>query len=226
MTSIFRKVHRMLLLSATFVVILLALRFMYTGKLYFSFYVWNLLLAFIPLWISNFIVRQKKKNNKMYVLIGIWLLFLPNAPYLITDVFHFAERPPVPKWFDLLLVISAAWTGLTIGLVSLLQIEQYFLQYYSLVKVNIILSVLILLCSFGVYLGRYLRFNSWDIISNPDDILLAIAHRILFPLEHPKTWGFTLLFSILLIIVYQTQKSLLFISKQKTADYIHTNYKV
>src|SRR4051812_7090073 len=100
-------IESMLLLSVSFTIFLLAFRFLYFRHFQFGFYLWNLFLAIIPLLLSRQLHKWKKINLPVLVVLVWWLLFLPNAPYLITDIFHFRPRPHVPMWFDLLLVISA-----------------------------------------------------------------------------------------------------------------------
>src|SRR5882672_5348565 len=99
-------------ISLCFTLSLLAIRVFYTGSVMYFFYPWNLFLALVPLFFSGLLLKQKKINFKSILLLGLWLLFLPNAPYLVTDIFHFEARPPVPLWFDLMLVVSGAWNGI------------------------------------------------------------------------------------------------------------------
>src|SRR4051812_8337461 len=111
MTKRWSEIETAIFLSISFTIFLLAFRLLYWGQINFFFYLWNLFLAIIPLVISKFIWRRKKIDLITIVALLGWLLFLPNAPYLITDIIHFYEKPPVPTWFDLLLVTSAAWAG-------------------------------------------------------------------------------------------------------------------
>jgi uncharacterized membrane protein len=115
----------MLLLSILFTMVLLCARFYYTKELMYSFYIWNTFLAVIPLCCSRRLIRLDRFGYKAVLLLAGWLAFLPNAPYMITDVFHYMDRPPVPAWFDLLLVTSAAWNGLLLGIISLMQVERF-----------------------------------------------------------------------------------------------------
>ena len=202
----YNSIEKMLMVSVMFTLVLLAARIVYTGQLYYIFYVWNLALASVPLALSRWLAKHASFGFTSIVLLMAWLLFFPNAPYIITDVFHFAERPPVPKWYDLLLVISGAWNGLMLGLVSLLQVEEFLLKHLSEIKVHVLVSISLLLGAFGIYLGRFLRFNSWDVITNPIDLIQALAYRVLYPFEHVGTWAFTFSFGGLLWIIYFTLK--------------------
>ena len=208
MSHRWKNVESKLLLSVCFTLFLIAFRIVYWKEVIFLFYVWNLILAVIPVIISRSLIRFDKLNYKVLPILVAWLLFLPNAPYVITDIFHFFERPPVPKWFDLLLVTSAAWNGLMLGIVSLLQVEEFLSKHVSALKVNVIMMASIAACAFGIYLGRFSRFNSWDIITNPSKLTKHIGKTILFPQDSIRTWAFTLLFGTMLWLVYSTLKKL------------------
>jgi len=103
-------------------------------------------------------------------------------------------------------ILSFAWTGLVFGLLSLLDIEAMLLRRIHPTLVGIISSLLLFIGSFGVYLGRYLRWNSWDLIAEPSPLLHAIGERIVNPLSHPQTWGMTLLLGILLNMIFWSVK--------------------
>ena len=202
------EVMNMLVLSITFTIVLLTARILFTGQLYYYFYVWNLFLAVVPVIISRSLFAKDKLDAMAYIKLACWLLFLPNAPYIITDIFHFQERAPVPKWVDLLLVTSAAWNGLILGIVSLLQVEAFLIKHFSIRKVNFIITASLLLSAFGIYLGRFLRFNSWDVVTNPMPLAHALKYRVAYPHENLRTWGFTLLFGGMLWLIYYTVKKL------------------
>jgi uncharacterized membrane protein len=202
------SIYTMLIASVLFTLILLLIRIMLTNHLTYIFYAWNLFLAITPLWISSKLSAQQTFNIKSYLLLSMWLLVFPNAPYIITDLFHFTQREPIPFWYDLLIVTTAAWNGLILGLVSILQVEQFLANHLSQQKLKIAMTVSFILCGFGVYLGRYLRFNSWDIIYNIDDLLYQITHRFIHPFQHTTTWGFTILFAIMIALFYYTIKAL------------------
>ncbi len=201
------SINQMLFLSITFTMLLLLIRIAITHQLTYIFYSWNIFLAIIPLWFSKKIARQKILKHKSYLLLVGWLLFFPNAPYIITDLFHYTERPPIPFWYDLLIVTSAAWNGLMLGLISLMQVEQFLLLHLKplLVKVFVILSFI--LCGYGIYIGRFLRFNSWDIVTDLDGLFFASFDRIFHPFHHLTTWAFSILFAMMLALFYYSIKA-------------------
>lgn len=196
--------------SVLFTMVLLAVRIIKTNEWYYIFYVWNTFLAIVPLLFSRRLSYQSTINVKNSIYFIGWLLFFPNAPYIITDLIHFNNDYEIGaiRWYDLLLVMSATWNGLILGLLSLMDIEKYISNFISTVGQTIFVFASMLLCGFGVYLGRFLRFNSWDILTKPYDLLHTSAHQALHPVANVKTWGFSLLFSVMLFIIYYTLKKL------------------
>lgn len=180
-------------------------RYYVTESRIFLFLNWNLFLAFIP-WVLTQITILIPWFERSWIavfLLGIvWLLFFPNAPYILTDLIHLKHRTKVPMWFDLMLILSFAWTGLMYGLMSLWEIERILGNFMKRKLVVLCSICLLFLSSFGVYLGRFLRWNSWDVISKPEDIMQDTLDRFMNPTEHPSTWGLTLLLGIFLNIVY------------------------
>ncbi len=180
-------------------------RFVYTDTNVFLFLNWNLFLAFVPWAFSSLMVIKPKLRHSKWmfvVLLCLWLLFFPNAPYILTDLFHLRLTSAMPIWFDLVLILSFAWTGLLFGFLSLWDIED-LLRNRLKEKYVIGISVLLLFIgSFGIYIGRYLRWNSWDILTSPFQLLYDIGDRLVNPLSHPRTWGVTLLMGLFLNMLY------------------------
>lgn len=198
--------HKKIIIPLTFSLLLLLIRILVSGELTYIFLAWNLFLAWIPFAISQ---KFKQANNwwKISLLFCAWLLFLPNAPYIITDFLHLRPRPPIPYWYDILLLFSTALNGLLLGLASLLTIENFLIERYGNRISAFLMFCSFFLCSFGVYLGRYLRWNSWDIITNPFDIASDILTRVLNPFDHFGTWSVTFLFGTFFYIIYYSIKN-------------------
>ncbi len=208
---------KMLLLSLSFSLLLLVVRYLYSPGVEYSFYPWNSFLAAIPYVISTQLLRWKKLDFVALLLIGLWLLFFPNAPYIITDIFHYEMRLPVPFWYDLILVISFAWNGLILGMASLFNIEKFLSRHLKSSWVFVCEIASLLLCSYGIFIGRFLRFNSWDIVKDPQTLVYTSAKHILIPQNYAKLWVFTLLFAIMLGIIYFTLKNLPKLRKEEAA---------
>lgn len=208
MRPVISVTSKMLILSIAFSMALLAVRFYYSHTMDYRFYVWNTFLAAIPYVLSTQLIRLKKVGTVAVLLLIGWLVFFPNAPYMITDLFHYEERPEVPFWYDLLLVITAAWNGLMLGMISLMNVEHFLLRHYKPFWVNIGVYVSLLLCGYGVFIGRFLRFNSWNVLTDPRYLVYTSAHHVLRPQQYPKLWVFTILFAVLLGLIYFTLKKL------------------
>lgn len=184
-------------------------RFSYTGSKVFLFLNWNLFLACIPWLLTSFATITPKiaKNNiVLAALLFVWLVFFPNAPYILTDLFHLRLKSTMPVWFDLLLILSFAWAGLLFGFLSLWDIEQLIknktkdkISSFWLTSMTVFF---LFLSGFGIYMGRYLRWNTWDIIHKPSALFYDISLRFTNPTEHPRTWGMTILMGIFLNILY------------------------
>jgi uncharacterized membrane protein len=171
----------------------------------FLFLNWNLFLAFIPWALSSVLLMYPKLQQKkriVFALMCVWILFFPNAPYILTDLFHLKYVNTMPMWFDLLLILSFAWVGLLFGFLSLWDIEKFLEKSLNKKLIPILSSCMLFLGSFGIYLGRYLRWNSWDIMQQPLGIIYDIGDRVINPFEHPRTWGVTLFMGLFLNVVY------------------------
>jgi len=180
-------------------------RLFYSDSTLFLFLNWNLFLAFIP-WLltSLVIIRPGLRQSRLilFSIIGLWLLFFPNAPYILTDLFHLRLNSTMPVWFDLVLILSFAWTGLLFGLFSLMDIENMLGSTLSRPWKVAVSALLLFIGSFGIYLGRYLRWNSWDIIREPLQLVYEIGDRLINPLHHLGAWGMTLFMGVFLNMVY------------------------
>ena len=191
-------------------VILVVGRVLMTGRLLFLFLVWNLFLALIPFAISTMLgIAKGPLRARLLVPVGAaWLLFFPNAPYILTDLFHLERRAGVPFWYDLALILSCAWNGLMLAYASLADMQRLVQRRLGTGAGWAFATVALLLSSFGIYLGRYLRFNSWDVLANPLTLFYDIVNRILHPFSFPGTWGVTLVFGVFLLIGYSTVRLL------------------
>lgn len=200
---------KILLAFFAFIGLMIAARVIYSGEYRFIFLIWNLFLAWIPFIISTSFKRiQHIKWRKQSFVFFIWFLFFPNALYIVTDLIHLDIESTVPKWYDALLLFSSSITGLLMAFVSLLRMEKFLLLKFNNKMVNMMILVILFFGAFGVYLGRFLRWNSWDIISNPFGLVVSIAQRFIFPFQHLQTWGITLLLTTLFYLLYLAIKKL------------------
>lgn len=195
-----------ILIPISFTLLLLVVRVILTGEPVYLFLAWNLFLAWVPYAVSQKLIPAKNRWQILF-LTGVWLLFLPNAPYIITDFLHLKQRPPIPYWYDILLLFSAALNGLLLGLLSLLTAEKFLAGRFGNRISGLIILGSFFLCAFGIYLGRFLRWNSWDIITNPGEIATDILERVFNPFDHIGTWSVTLLFGGFFYVLYYSIKN-------------------
>lgn len=205
------EVERVLILSCFFSIALCFARVVYTGELTFLSLIWNLFLAFIPFCISKFLIRHPQwiEKNKRFMLTAIvWLLFIPNSFYIITDLFHLEERSNIPMWFDLALIFSFAWNGLLMGILSLRQMEKILAAKWQMNTEAYFIYPFMLLNAFGIYLGRYLRYNSWDVISNPLALARDIFYLIIHPIRYRLDWSMILCYAVFMSLLYLSLKKI------------------
>ena len=182
------------------------------GSYSFLFLIWNLFLAWVPYWIALSIEKVLSLTGSRLIVGGMlisWLLFFPNAPYIVTDLLHLKSRSPIPKWYDLMVLVSFAWTGLMLGFLSLYEIQLFFRKRLSIMLSWLLTVSAIILCSFGIYLGRFLRWNSWDAITNPTSLLQDIISSLSSPLASSNTFNITVVFSGFLLLAYLTLVALI-----------------
>lgn len=184
--------------------VLLFLRIRRCDCVSFVFLVWNLFLAAIPYVAAlamNALDREQWRVAKWLAFV-VWLLFLPNAPYIITDFIHLRERLPVPLWYDVLLLLSCAGTGLLLGYASLMIVQRVIERRYGVIAGWTVAVVTSVLSAFGIFLGRFLRRNSWDAFTDPMPLFADVAHRLMNPFRYPKTMAVTVLYGVALMLGY------------------------
>lgn len=164
---------------------------------------WNLFLAVIPLmWSAAFQAATARKRSLLAaIFFFLWLLFLPNAPYLLTDVLHLKPGADVPLWYLLAVLLSCAGTGTLLGYFSLLTVHAVVEEEYGRRAGWTVAAGSLLLCGFGIYLGRFLHLNSWDVFVHPLRLLRAIAVHS-NPGSQPHPWIVTLVFGGGLLVGY------------------------
>lgn len=154
----------------------------------FGFLLWNIFLAWLPLMMALAFSKSIKQGKPLLysgLLLLLWLLLLPNAPYILTDLLHLRWRHPVPHWYDLMVLVIFAWTGWQLGIASLIEIFSSVKKVLSKRVAWLIISFAITLCAPGIYLGRVLRYNSWDIIHQPLEITRDLFLAIFTPWQMP-----------------------------------------
>lgn len=211
-----------LLLSSGVSAFLLGARLAATGSLRFWFLIWNLFLAWIPLGIVFLLrINLKKKPWRDWQNIGLtiaWLAFLPNSFYIISDLIHIQSSGEVGLLYDVALVTSFVLNGLLLGYCSLFVMHRMLLVRMKASEAHIIVGLVLLLSSFAIYLGRFLRWNSWDIILSPAGLLFDVSDRFINPADHQQTYIVTGVFFILLSSVYAVIYNLVRIISSDSQD--------
>src|SRR5215218_3608615 len=194
-----------LALLTLFPMTMLAARVLYTGSRGHTGLAWNLFLAWIPFGLALVIYSRARAGASLRLLLplgALWLVFFPNAPYLVTDLKHLAPGGSVPLLYDVLLLSTTAWAGLLLGLTSLFLIHAVARRLTGAMNAWALVVGVLALSSFGIYLGRVLRWNSWDVFVRPGQLLGAIGNGVLHPLNHPRPIAVTILFTSFLLASY------------------------
>jgi uncharacterized membrane protein len=203
--------HQWLLASALFSCGLLATRMIVTQSIQYIFLPWNLFLAFIPYWITRWMSANPdliENKLKRFLLLSTWLLFIPNAFYIITDLFHLVHVHSAPRWFDLLLIFSFAWNGILCGIISLRRVELIINLNRGPVYSLLMVFAVMWLNALGIYIGRFLRFNSWDVVTDPFNLLKEIGDLVINPVDNWLAWGMTCTYALFMNLLYLSLKKM------------------
>ena len=186
--------------SSALSVTLLGARWLHTGSTGYAFLLWNLFLAWLPLGLAWAATRTQRGSWQAPLLV-LWLLFFPNAPYLVSDLMHLRVRV-APLWYDTGLLASFALAGMLLAIASLRLVKQLVANRWGSVAGWTTVALVCGLSGFGVYLGRFMRLNSWDALVNPFGLFHATVERVAAPHAYPQTWGVSLVFAALLLAAY------------------------
>jgi uncharacterized membrane protein len=184
-----------------FCISLVVIRFFKTGHYSFLFLIWNLFLAWLPLFfIRRSATTSAKHTGKLLLLASI--LFLPNAPYLVTDLFHLKKELVAPLWFDVVMITSFAMAGLIYFLMAfemiLAGIKDHFGKFSAFAK-----PLLLAAMGYGIYLGRYLRYNSWDVFVQPVHLAADMLNSVFNPDKFINTACITITFAVFLYLIFE-----------------------
>ncbi|MEO9511703.1 MAG: DUF1361 domain-containing protein [Flavobacteriaceae bacterium] len=193
--------YRTLLLSLLFATTLVLIRALITGSSFYGFLIWNLFLAALPYILTQIVFWYPFKGIKNYtrlLLFLIWLVLIPNAPYIITDLIHLHNDYSFWKWLDLFIVFVFAFNGLILGILSLIDVFKFLCFHLKERWALFTIFSICMISGYGIYVGRFLRFNSWDIVLKPH----LLSREILLSLGHTKVWLMTLAFGLFFWMVF------------------------
>lgn len=204
-----RNITMSLVLMAVPAIILTLVRPLISNSNSYIYMNWNLFLGLLPL---VFAVLFSKKIGGRYLLVVwliLWLVFLPNAPYMITDFIHIADVGPKNiLWIDSIMLFGFAW----VGMISWLESVSIM---YNTIRTRSFIPIVSLLTAVGLYLGRYIRFNTWDLLTRPQEIMNTVFDVFLNPLNHDPFLLFTTIFWVFLMLSYVGYSHLHYIAPQR-----------
>ncbi len=191
-------------------VLIFIARAMLTHRFGFSFLLWNLFLAWVPLGcaaIADVMFRvHRAKLWQLLPVLAVWLIFLPNAPYILTDLVHVLRSHGMVFWYDLVMVLTFALAGLMAGVTSICIVQRIVVSFagprLGLIAGYAVVVASTMLCGVGMYLGRVLRWNSWDLLVRPDVILPKLARGISNPWDNRHALAFSILFGVLFTAIF------------------------
>lgn len=192
---------------------MLALRMIYTESFDFRFMAVNMFLAWLPYFFA--LTLQHMTPGKYFVitpmLYFLWLIFFPNAPYMITDIFHLGEFEGMPLWYDLIMLLSFSWCGLMLGFYSLKKILKRSAVQQG-INYPLRTFVLFFLCGTGIYLGRYERWNSWEIITKPGqlitDFMFILQNKAICIQMVTLSFFFALFFTMIFVALFRHESAI------------------
>lgn len=200
------KIYRAIGFSSAVSIGLLFTRMVSFQDLDYWYLAWNLFLAWIPLFFAILIVANLKKHLwlswQCLLLTVLWLTFLPNSFYIATDFIHLQEAGASTLLYDVVLLLSFTLNGFMLGYLSVVALHDQLLKRINRRYANYLIGIVFLLCSFAIYLGRYLRWNTWDILLNPAGILFDVSDRLINPSAYEQTFTTTIIFFVLISTFY------------------------
>lgn len=175
-------------------------------SLQFGYLIWNLFLAWLPLPVMALLFRSLRtrlwSSWLPFGLTVLWLLFLPNSFYMISDFVHIQDVVRSSLLYDVVMFTAFIFTGALVGFCSLYLVHVQLRRRISLRASSGVIALILLLCGFAIYLGRDLRWNSWDVLLNPAGILFDVSDHLIHPLQHMDMFSVTASFFVLLSSLY------------------------
>jgi len=204
--TVLQRLGAALLVSNLLSAVLFAIRVGQSQNLRYWFLLWNLVLAWVPLGLV-ILLRERLKffSWSSWQSVGLtllWLVFLPNSFYLFSDLIHLHASGEVSIIFDVVMFVSFIFNGFLAGYSSLYVMHNLLLSKMPRMSAHSIIGLVLFICSFAIYFGRDLRWNSWDVMVNPAGILFDVSERVISPLTHTEVFSTTALVFLLLGTIY------------------------
>lgn len=187
-------------------VVLFVLRIVASQNFDYWFMFWNLLLAWVPVLFAWLLIRSLKTKSWVeplpVLLTLLWLGFLPNSFYIITDLIHLQSTGDIGVLYDAVFMMSFILNGLIAGFLSMVWVHRELVKRRTAIFASLTMASVIFLTSFAIYLGRSLRWNTWDVLVNPAGLLFDVSERVINPLDHPQWVTTTATFFLLIGSMY------------------------
>lgn len=189
-------------------ILLVVARVAYSDSTRYTSLIWNLFLAWIPFILSYIAHAISWRRILLYLIIPVlaflWLIFFPNAPYMLTDLQdlarHTGNASLAPLWYDVIIVVWFSWTGMLLGVISLYLMQDIVLRTFGRAAGWVFVFAISGLSSFGIYIGRFVRLNSWDILQDPAETSMEILGLAVDP--SMRLAAFTLLYTFFFLFVF------------------------
>ncbi|MFN8355540.1 MAG: DUF1361 domain-containing protein [Spirosomataceae bacterium] len=186
-------------------VLLSVVRLIITGNSFHVYLGWNLFLGWIPVFLALWVEKQAEHRWKVVAISCLWLLFLPNSPYIITDLIHLRPGNYALFWHDVVMIFTYAFVSLVCGLISLYWIQKVWTKAFSERVSFALLLAVFPLTGYGIYLGRVQRWNSWDVLVDPKGLVINALRSF----RSTTAWVITIEFALLMAMLYWLMTSLL-----------------
>lgn len=200
-------------------ILLVVARVAYSDSTRHTGLIWNLFLAWIPFILAYFAHAVSWRRIWLYLIIPLvaflWLIFYPNAPYMLTDLQDLARGTSgAPLWYDVLIVVWCSWTGMLLGVISLYLMQDIILRTFGRVAGWVFVFMISGLSSFGIYIGRFVRLNSWDILQDPAETSMQILGLAIDP--SMRLAAFTFLYTSFFLFIFLLLYSFSHMLKEQT----------
>jgi len=175
-------------------------------SLNFDYLIWNLFLAWTPLLVVIVLLRRLRKQRwsdwQPLALTLAWLLLLPNSFYMISDFVHVRDVVRTDLLYDVVMFTAFIFTSVMLGFSSLVMVHLELRKRVNARTAHLCIAAILFLCSYAIYLGRDLRWNSWDVLVNPAGILFDVSDHLIHPLHSGDMYTTTISFFVLLGSLY------------------------
>lgn len=172
----------------------------------FSYLPWNLMLAWaallVAIWLEQLLHTRAWSSWYALAVTVLWLTMLPNTFYMISDFVHIQDLSRVDLLYDVVMFFSFIFNGVLLGFLSLFIVHFELLKRATERGAHTSVGIILFVASFAIYIGRELRWNTWDILTNPASLLIDVSDRVLNPREHPQVFTTTISFFVLLGSLY------------------------